>query len=230
MKERIRKDNRFDEYIGKKFGMRTITEIVGRKTYGDNHLLVKVRCDCGKEDIVRLDELQRRRRWMCKECGYKHQGIMERTDKERLYEIWRGMKKRCYNQNALAYKWYGAKGIVVCEEWKHNFEAFYNWSMSHGYKKGLTIDRINSTGNYEPDNCRWTTQKNQVINRGLQCNNTSGYAGIRQQGKRWHAAIKNNSKKINLGTYDTLKEAVEARNRYIKENNLPHKIQEYKGE
>lgn len=140
------------------------------------------------------------------------------------------MKKRCYNQNALAYKWYGAKGIVVCEEWKHNFDAFYNWSMSHGYKKGLTIDRIDSTGNYEPDNCRWTTQKNQVINRGLQCNNTSGYTGVRKQGERWHAVIKNNGKQTHLGTYDTLKEAVEARNRYIKENNLPHKIQEYKGE
>lgn len=68
------------------------------------------------------------------------------------------MKNRCNNPNTERFKDYGARGIKVCDEWEHDFQAFYDWSMSHGYEEHLTIDRINNDGNYEPSNCRWTTQ------------------------------------------------------------------------
>jgi hypothetical protein len=74
-----------------------------------------------------------------------------------LFMVLNGMKTRCENPNSTAYKWYGAKGVKVCPEWK-DFAVFRDWAMSHGYKKGLTIDRIDPDGDYCPDNCRWITR------------------------------------------------------------------------
>lgn len=83
----------------------------------------------------------------------------------RIYNIWIRMKVRCYNKNYDRYKDHGGRGIVMCDEWKHDFMTFYNWAMDNGYKEGLTIDRIDNDGNYEPNNCRWSTPKQQCNNR-----------------------------------------------------------------
>ena len=83
----------------------------------------------------------------------------------RLYHIYNGIKQRCYYPKAASYKWYGAKGIVMCDEWKNDFMSFYNWAITNGYFDRLTIDRIDSNGNYEPSNCKWVTYKQQANNR-----------------------------------------------------------------
>ncbi len=82
----------------------------------------------------------------------------------RLYRIWAGIKQRCYNENDTNYHWYGGRGITVCEEWRNNFEAFYKWSMANGYTDKKSIDRINSNGDYCPENCRWTDITTQANN------------------------------------------------------------------
>lgn len=83
----------------------------------------------------------------------------------RIYNIWRSMRQRCNNPNCKNFHNYGGKGITVCDEWKNSFEAFCEWAMKSGYEEGLTIDRIETDGNYEPGNCRWTSQKVQQNNR-----------------------------------------------------------------
>lgn len=80
------------------------------------------------------------------------------------YKIWCGINKRCYNKNCLKYRIYGAKGIIVCERWKHNFPNFYA-DMGPRPSPNHSIDRIDNNGNYEPSNCRWTDNATQQNNK-----------------------------------------------------------------
>ena len=82
----------------------------------------------------------------------------------RLYRIWANMKSRCSNPNVDNYRFYGGRGIKVCDEWQ-DFISFRFWAITNGYADDLTLDRINNDGNYEPSNCRWDTHLHQ-------CNNT----------------------------------------------------------
>ena len=81
----------------------------------------------------------------------------------RLYSIWKNMRRRCSNPHCAYYHSYGGRGISVCAEW-HKYENFRDWALTHGYKDGLTIDRIDNDRNYAPDNCRWATMKQQSNN------------------------------------------------------------------
>ena len=85
----------------------------------------------------------------------------------RIYRIYTNMKQRCNNPNNHKYKRYGGRGIAICPEWNnpHGLKAFYDWAMANGYSDNLTLDRIDVNGNYEPSNCRWTTNKIQSNNR-----------------------------------------------------------------
>lgn len=128
------------------------------------------RCDCGNKIVVTTGHLKSGHTKSCG-CLQKEVSIQNGLKKKhglkdsRVYRIWSCMKTRCFNTKDEHYKNYGARGITVCDEWKEDFQAFYDWSMANGYEEGLTIDRINPDGNYEPSNCRWATKKEQTKNR-----------------------------------------------------------------
>ena len=98
--------------------------------------------------------------WKCViRMGHKHG--MSNT---RLYKIWEGMKNRCNYSSHNSYKYYGGRGIKVSDEWLE-FVPFMEWALEHGYKDGLTIDRKDVNGNYEPDNYKWIIMKEQQNNK-----------------------------------------------------------------
>jgi hypothetical protein len=105
----------------------------------------------------------------------------------RIYRIWKGMRNRCENQNIPQYRDWGGRGITVCEEWKTDFNKFYEWSMTHGYTNELSIDRIDNDGNYCPENCRWTTAQTQALNR--KSNSFITYNGITKHISEWDKDI-----------------------------------------
>jgi hypothetical protein len=86
----------------------------------------------------------------------------------RVYNIWRLMLRRCYDKSDNSYYNYGARGIIVCQDW-HMFSNFYNWSKNNNYNDNLQIDRIDTFGNYEPSNCRWVTCKENCRNKRDNC-------------------------------------------------------------
>lgn len=91
-------------------------------------------------------------------------GNKKTTIYNRIYNSWDKMMRRCTDNNDERYKYYGARGITVCNEW-NKFRPFYEWALSHGYDDKLTLDRIDVNGNYEPSNCRWITMKEQNNNK-----------------------------------------------------------------
>ena len=96
----------------------------------------------------------------------------------RLYRIWKSMENRVYNPQYKQYKYYGGRGITICDEWKNDFMSFYNWATTNGYSDELSIDRIDNDGNYCPKNCRWATSNIQNRNKRIRKDNTSGYKGV----------------------------------------------------
>lgn len=156
------------DLTGKRFGRLTVLGIAYKTKHSDVYWRCK--CDCGTIKNVLVSNLNSGN---VKSCGcYMKDRIKETNSthgctKKRIYKIYRGILNRCKTTRQKDYKNYKGKGIEVCEEWANKesgFLNFYEWSMSNGYSDDLTIDRINSNGNYEPSNCRWATMLVQLNN------------------------------------------------------------------
>lgn len=173
----MKNTGRIVDLTGKKFGRLTVIGLddkPGHKTYWI------CQCECGNMKSVRSDSLKQ---GAIKSCGClkkeqdrtnltaNHSHKMSGT---RIYEIWQGIKGRCYNKHDARYDRYGGRGITVCDEWRDDFEAFYNWSLDNGYSEDLTIDRIDNDKNYCPQNCKWASAKEQSNNRSTNINITIG--------------------------------------------------------
>lgn len=178
----------FRDLTGQRFGRLTVLHTEGRNNQGKYKWLCL--CDCGNTTVVTGTYLTH---GDTRSCGCLHTDILIEHNKKpekkkstsahnaiykkkhggrnsRLYRVWGGMKKRCFDTNSPAYKHYGGRGITVCEEWRSDFAAFRAWAMQNGYdenaKRGdCTIDRIDVNGNYTPDNCRWVSVAVQNRNK-----------------------------------------------------------------
>lgn len=174
---------RRNDLTGKRFGRLTVLGAGERSK--DGRFRWRCVCDCGNESNVYAAELNSGR---TSSCGCYHRDRASATSrthgqsKTRLYKIWSNMQQRCNNPKSDWYHLYGGNGVTVCDEWRV-FKQFYEWAKVTGYSDSLSIDRIDNTKGYSPDNCRWATPQEQTDNR--QCCRYVTHNGKRQTIKAW---------------------------------------------
>lgn len=167
---------KYDDLAANRYGKLVVIERTSSPNQKDKHAYWKCLCDCGNYAVVASHRLKS---GDTRSCGCINNG----KSNTRLYRIWNDMKKRCYTKSETAYCHYGGRGITVCHEWLIDFQNFYDWAMTNGYKESLTIDRIDVNGNYEPSNCRWTTQKLQ--NNNTRRNHYLCFDGVEKSVSEW---------------------------------------------
>ncbi len=159
----MKRHGNFRDVSGQRFGLLTVSHFLRRENGSSYYRCV---CDCGEKKTVSRCSLSNGRvrscgclrRKIAREVHLTHGGTYTKE-----YVIWSGMKKRCFNPRSPAFKYYGSRGITMCDEWRGSFERFY---LDMGPKpNGKSIDRIDNDGNYEPGNCRWATTSQQNANR-----------------------------------------------------------------
>lgn len=168
--------------VGKRFFRLTVVRIAESKKHGVRRY--ECICDCGKTHYVTAANLLG---GSVKSCGcYResklHVPKTHGDSKKRLYVIWNRMKSRCLDPKNEKYKYYGGRGISICEEWM-DYIRFKNWAIDNGYENDKTIDRIDNNGNYTPNNCRWTSMIEQNNNR--RSNHYITYQGKTQSLAKW---------------------------------------------
>lgn len=156
---------KFQNLSGQKFGKLTVLKRIKNKGHNPHFLCL---CECGNLKECDSYMLKYGKITSCG-CDSKQKRIIAHTKhnetKTRLYNIWQQMKQRCYNEKSISFIYYGQKNITICNEWKYDYLNFRNWAMNNGYKENLTLDRIDTKGNYCPENCRWISNAKQQRNK-----------------------------------------------------------------
>lgn len=178
--------NKSNEFVGKRFGLLTVIKRIERPELKSKHIMWECLCDCGNTTDVASNDLKRSVE--NKSCGcYRDQMSRERWLKHgdsnsKLHSIWKGMRKRCNSKNNYNYHNYGGRGIKIHKDWE-KYINFKEWAMNNGYEEGLSIERIDNKGDYEPLNCKWGTWFEQANNR--RGNHDITYKGKTQTLSQW---------------------------------------------
>lgn len=155
-----KKTNNFTDLPGRKINHWTFISNVKEDQW-------LARCDCGKEKIIYAYSVKKGQSKSCGCHARKLQSISKTThglSHQKPYRAWTAMKKRCYNKKTDGYSLYGGRGIRVCDRWRNSFINFWD-DMKDGHKDNLSLDRIDTNGNYCKENCRWATLKEQARNK-----------------------------------------------------------------
>lgn len=178
----------YEDLTGRKFGRLLVIKYAGKKGNKRKRIAWLCKCDCGKQVEILGENLKQ---GISKSCGcyciqrIKNKNTKHGFTKTRIFNIYIKIKERCLNEHSKAYKDYGGRGIVICNEWlgESGFINFKNWADKNGYSESLTIDRIDNNGNYEPSNCRWVDKKVQANNR--RSNRKIKYNGMEKTIAEW---------------------------------------------
>ena len=179
---------KFIDLTNKRFGRLVVIKRIENRVYGNKYIKTcwECACDCGNTITATTQDL---RKGDVLSCGclkiekQKERLTVHGEHDTKLHNIWCAMRRRCNNVNNKDYKYYGGRGIHVCNEWIDNYIEFNKWARASGYKYGLTIDRIDTNGDYCPNNCRWISIKDQCNNR--RSNKLVTYKGETHTIKEW---------------------------------------------
>ena len=161
-----------------------------------------------------------------KSCGCYNPRLEHSLTGHRMYKTWSNMIHRCSDPNFKQYEDYGGRGITVYSEWQ-DIRNFIDWVENlSNWEEGLTLDRIDTNGNYSPDNCTFSNRNIQSINQRMQSNNTSGFTGVSwdKKANKWRARVQIFKREKLIGYFHNIEDAVKARDNYIIANNLPHPL------
>lgn len=182
---------RYEDIAGARFGKLTAIRYAGATEGGRATWLC--RCDCGGEKVTQATYLKSGKTASCgclgtaqrKQAASRQLHALSKSENQTEYAAWAGMLRRCYNEKHPSYGCYGGRGITVCDRWRGGFAEFF--SDMGAAPQGGTVERIDNSKGYSPENCRWASKKEQANNR--RSNRIIAFGGMTMNIAQWEALL-----------------------------------------
>lgn len=196
-----------ESLVDTKYGKLCVEEYLGREKGRGNIFLCL--CDCGMDIVLPKTSVGQ-----VKSCGCNRQNSHKKYNKSE-HTTWRKMKERCYSKKNHNYEYYGGRGIKMCDRWLESFQAFY-YDMGPKPSKDHQIDRIDTDGDYTPENCRWSTKSENMINRRFKPGK-SGYNNIRSRSKDKYRVEIGRQNCVRRSSNMSLENCIKLRDKWLQE-------------
>jgi len=222
----MRKQKPLKPLIQEEFKMKILQDLGMKKPTENYYKKVRMalfECTMCNNSFEAVVTTKAKNQLYCKECNGT---CLKKANRDHpLYRVWADTKSKVKSDKGKRHISYLDKNITMCSEWEESFETFFKWAKPL-WKEGLSIDRKDNDGNYEPSNCRFTSMSVQAANtRQLRSNNTSGYRGVfKVHDALWWANVRFEYKSYRIGSYTTALEAAKAYDYFISILDLPNTI------